>query len=480
MEISGLRLDLLVYQGIETALHRGRRLEDGAPVAVKITHSDYPTFRPLARLRREHAILRELTLPGVPRALDLLPHGRGLALVLEDLGPTSLADWIARRGRLDAKTTLRIAAPLVRTLDALHRRRIIHKDIKPRNVMIDEATLSPRRIDFGIAARLAQETQEAEAMEVLEGTLAYRAPEQTGRMNRPVDRRSDLYAFGVTLYEMLTGVTPFPAADATEAIHAHLTRVPAPLHAVVKDVPRGLSDVVMRLLAKAPEDRYQSARGLLSDLEECQRRLDAGGTVEPFPLGRDDLVEDVVLHDRLVGREAELGALKAALDRARLGVATLALVAGPSGIGKSALVRELCATQAREAYLASGKFDAMARSMPLSAFSQVIRALARQALAEPSEALHHRSVRKQGPPRCGLTQPICGIFQGVRASRRRSRTGAQAMTERWPSDGRLSRPIPPPPPAAPRPTRYANKPPARRRSPGSAPASGASAKSSPP
>ncbi|WP_437821276.1 protein kinase domain-containing protein [Sorangium sp. So ce1078] len=387
IEVSGHTLNLLVHQGIETDLYRGCRLEDGAPVAVKITRSDYPTFRQLARLRREHAILRELSLSGVPRALDLLPHGRGLALVLEDLGPTSLADWIASRRRLDAETTLRIAVPLVRTLDALHRRRIIHKDIKPRNVMIDEATLSPCLIDFGIAARLSQETQDASAMAGLEGTPAYMAPEQTGRMNRPVDRRSDLYALGVTLYHMLTGATPFQAADATEAIHAHLTRVPAPPHAVVKDVPRGLSDVVMRLVAKAPEDRYQSARGLLADLEECQRRLEASGTVQPFPLGRDDLVEDVVLPDRLVGREAELGALKAALDQARSGAATLALVTGSSGIGKSALVRELCATQAREAHFAQGKFDAIARSMPLSAFSQVIRALTRQALAEPPDGL---------------------------------------------------------------------------------------------
>lgn len=389
IEIPGLTLDVLVHQGAETDLHRGRRREDGAPVAVKVTQSDYPTFRQLARLRREHAILCELDLPGVPRALDLLPHGRGLALVIEDLGPTSLADLIATRGRLDAKTTLHIAAPLVRTLDALHRRRIVHKDMKPRNVMIDAATLSPHLVDFGIAARLAQETQEASATEGLEGTLAYIAPEQTGRMNRPVDRRADLYALGVTLYEMLTGTTPFQAqaADPTEAIHAHLTRVPAPPHALVEDVPLGLSDVVMRLLAKAPEDRYQSAGGLLSDLEECQRRLEASGSVEPFPLGRDDLVEDVVLPDRLVGRKVELGALATAIERARSGAATLALVAGPSGIGKSALVREVCATSAREAYLASGKFDPMARSMPLSAFSQALRALTRYALAESPDAL---------------------------------------------------------------------------------------------
>ena len=387
IDVPGLSLDLLVHQGCETDLFRGRRRADGVPIAVKVTHGDHPTFRQLARLRREHAILSDLHLPGVPRVLDILPYGRGLALVLEDLGPTSMADFLARRGPLDATTTLRIAVPLVRTLDALHQRRVVHKDIKPRNVMIDEATLAPRLIDFGISARLAQETQEASALERLEGTLAYIAPEQTGRMNRPVDRRSDLYAFGVTLYEMLTGDTPFAAADPIEAIHAHLTRVPAPPHAVVDTIPRGLSDVVVRLLAKAPEDRYQSARGLLSDLEVCRQQLDASGTVEPFPLGQDDLVEDVVLPDRLVGREAALGELAPVLARSRAGEAILALVAGPSGIGKSALVRELCATQAREAYLASGKFDSMTRSTPLSAFSQVIRALVQQALIEPADAL---------------------------------------------------------------------------------------------
>jgi predicted ATPase/GAF domain-containing protein/tRNA A-37 threonylcarbamoyl transferase component Bud32 len=387
IEISGVAIDSLVYGGSETDVFRGRRLRDGARIAVKVTHSDYPTFRQLARLRREHAILRELDEPGVPRALELIPHSRGLALVLEDLGPMSLADLIAKRGRLDPMTTLRIAVPLVQTLDALHRKHILHKDIKPRNVMIDEATLEPRLIDFGIAARISQEMQEASKAEWLEGTLAYIAPEQTGRMNRPVDRRSDLYSLGVTLYEMLAGTTPFQVAEATEAVNAHLTREPAPLHTVAVGVPRGLSNVVMKLLVKAPEGRYQGARGLLADLEECRRQLEATRTVAPFPLGRDDLLEEVVVPERLVGREPELAALKAALDRARSGAATLALVTGPSGIGKSALVRELFAAEARGAYLATGRFDETARSVPLSGFSQVIRALVRRALVELPSAL---------------------------------------------------------------------------------------------
>jgi predicted ATPase/anti-anti-sigma regulatory factor len=391
MEIPGYTLEVLVHEGAETSLHRGVRLSDGARVAVKVTRDDYPTWRALSRLRREHAILSELDLPGVPRALALVPHGRGLSLVMEDLGPFSLHDVIAERGRLDAESALGIVIPLAQTLGALHRRRIVHKDVKPRNVMIDEATLAPHLVDFGIAARLAQETAEAAPPEALEGTLAYLAPEQTGRMNRPVDRRSDLYALGITLYEMLTGTTPFPAEDAAAAIHAHLVRVPVPPHERTPGVPRALSEVVLKLIAKAPEDRYQSAEGLVADLEVCRARVAATGTAEPFPLGTADQVEEILLPARPIGREPELSALAAALDRASTGAATLGLLTGPSGIGKSALVHELIARRAPlGAMFAEGKFDPMARGAPFTALLQAIRMLVRQALAEPLARLEQR------------------------------------------------------------------------------------------
>lgn len=393
-EIAGYSPDKLVYEGAETAVYRGRRQEDGAPVAIKVTRGDYPTWRHTSRLRREASILKDLgDIEEVPRAIDLVPCGRGLALVMEDLGGASLHDLIAARGRLDPSSALKIAIPLARTLGALHRRRIVHKDVKPRNVMIDEATLAPHLVDFGIAARLAQEAQEAVAPDDVEGTLAYLAPEQTGRTNRPVDRRADLYALGATLYEMLVGAPPFSADDPAEMIQAHLTVAPTPPRARAPGVPAGLSELVLRLLAKAPEERYQSALGLAADLEECLRRLQATGGVEPFPLGREDGAEDVRWPDRVVGRDAELGALAAALGRARAGGAALAIVAGPSGIGKSTLVRELVASSAiGGASLAAGKFDPLARSVPLSALAQALRGLVGGALCEPPAALAARKL----------------------------------------------------------------------------------------
>jgi predicted ATPase/GAF domain-containing protein/anti-anti-sigma regulatory factor/tRNA A-37 threonylcarbamoyl transferase component Bud32 len=388
LEIAGYTLEQIVYEGAETTLHRGYRRDDGARVAAKVTRDAYPTWRTLSRLRREHGILAELDLPGVPRAIELVPHGRGLALIMEDLGPTSLADLIAARGRLDSTTVLTIALPLVRTLAALHRRRILHKDIKPHNVMIDEATLAPRLVDFGIAARVAHETHEAAAAVALEGTLAYIAPEQTGRMNRPVDRRADLYSLGATLYEMATGSPPFSGGDAAELIHAHLAVVPVPLHEREPGVSRALSQVVARLLAKAPEDRYRSARGLAADLEACLREIQAGRPLSTFPLGREDRAEEIVLPNRLLGREGDLARLDAALREAQGGALALALVAGPSGIGKSALARELCAGATYgQSTFASGKFDPTTRGTPLAAIMQAARALCRQALAEPPAAL---------------------------------------------------------------------------------------------
>ncbi|UQA57237.1 protein kinase domain-containing protein [Polyangium aurulentum] len=388
IEIAGYTFDVPVHEGVATVLYRGSRNEDGSKVAVKILRNAYPTWRELSGLRREHAILRELDVAGVPRALDLVEQERRLALVMEDLGPTSLADLLVTQGRLDPESALRIAIPLGRTLDELHRRRIVHKDMKPRNVMIAAGTLAPYLVDFGLAARISQETA---APDVLEGTLAYIAPEQTGRINRPVDRRSDLYSLGATLYEMLTGAPPFNVTDEAEAIHAHLVRVPQPLHTRAPAVPKALSDVVLKLLEKAPEDRYQSARGVVFDLEECLRQLGATGTVEPFPLGRGDRVEEIRTSDRLVGRENELDALSAALERAKSGTTALALVKGSSGIGKSAMVRELVASRAGLcAAFASGKFDPMARSKPLSAVGQALRSLVRGALAEPKPMLEVR------------------------------------------------------------------------------------------
>ena len=387
IDLPGYTLLDKAYEGSETVLYRGRR-DDGTPVAVKLTRGEFPTARELGRLRRELAILEEAAaVPGVVRGYAIEKCGRGIALVMEDLGASSLHSVLAARG-LDVGASLEIAIALSTTLDALHGLRIIHKDIKPHNVMIDEATGSPRLIDFGIAARLSQEAQKANSPDALEGTLAYIAPEQTGRMNRSVDLRADLYSLGVTLYEMLTGALPFEGVDPTEMIHNHMARAPTPPHERAGAVPAALSAIVMTLMAKTPEERYQSARGLKADLEECLRQWEATGRIEPFPLRQRDIPLELRLPQRLYGREEEVLALLSAFELARRGAGGLILVSGYSGVGKSALVSEIHKPIAsRGGYFVRGKFDPINRDIPLAPVANALRELMRQILTEPAGAL---------------------------------------------------------------------------------------------
>lgn len=389
LELPGYTLPDLVYEGSETRVYRGHRDRDRAPVAVKLTRSEFPTARELARLRRELAILRDLDVPGVVRAYALEPCGRGLALVMEDPGGCSLHELLGRRARLDVGSAIRFAIALAGCLDALHRKGIVHKDIKPHNVLItDEATCQPCLIDFGIAARLAQETAEAAAPEHLEGTLLYIAPEQTGRMSRAVDRRADLYSLGATLYEALTGAPPFAASDPHELVHCHLAVPPPPPRERAPEIPPAIADILLRLLAKDPEERYQTAAGLKADLEACLAALEASGDVPSFPLGEHDRPEQILMPQRLHGRARELSALLDALGRADLGEALLLLITGDPGVGKSALVGELQRPLADAGgSFAAGKFDPMHQDVPLAPVAHALGELVRRVLAEPPDAL---------------------------------------------------------------------------------------------
>ncbi|XYI02389.1 AAA family ATPase [Sorangium sp. So ce1128] len=387
-ELRGYTLTTKAYEGSETILFRGRRDTDGAPVAVKITRNEYPTERDLARLRREFAILRDVgDMPGVVRPYALEKCGRGLALVMEDLGASSLYD-MEKAQRLCVEMTLKIAISIADILDSIHRREVIHKDVKPHNIMFDKATNTPRLIDFGISARLSRETPSALPPASLEGTLAYLSPEQTGRMNRALDLRSDLYSLGVTLFEMLTGVLPFSATDPMELIHSHIARMPVPPHELSKDIPRALSDVVMKLLAKTPEERYQSARGLKADLDRCLALWSSTGQIGRFTLGQKDVPGELRIPQKLYGREQDVEALMSAFGRVQRGATELILISGYSGVGKSALVNELYKPIARRggAFI-RGKFDPISRETPLAPVAHALRELIRQILTEPPAAL---------------------------------------------------------------------------------------------
>jgi predicted ATPase/serine phosphatase RsbU (regulator of sigma subunit) len=388
--VAGYTLPDIVREAQGSLLLRGTRDEDGARVIVKLVRGEHPTAAQIARLRHEHALLASLDLPEVVRPLALTPHGRGVALILEDLGDVSLESKF-RHERPTIRQFLEIAIRMAGALGAVHRRAVIHKDIKPHHFLLigDQIKL----VDFGIATRLSNETQIATSTSALTGTLAYMSPEQTGRMNRSLDRRTDLYSLGVSFYQILTGRLPFEASDPLELVHAHIARAARPVVEVAPHVPRQISDIVRKLMAKGAEDRYQSAAGLEADLRTCLAQVEAGGDVAAFTLGRSDVSSELSIPQKLYGREAESAKLLAAFQRARRGGSGLFLISGPSGVGKSALVSELQKQVVRGGAFAGGRFDPASRAIPVSALVTACRGLIRALLAEPPAALEAWTLR---------------------------------------------------------------------------------------
>ena len=309
------------------------------------------------RLEHEYALKSELDADWAARPVALTHDNGRMLLVLEDPGGTPLDRLLGRP--LDVSHFLRIAIPLARALRRVHERGLIHKDIKPANILVESASSCVWLTGFGIASRLPRERQALAPPGVIAGTLAYMAPEQTGRMNRSVDSRSDLYALGVTFYEMLTGQLPFTAADPMEWVHCHIARQPVPPNERVAGVPGPLSAIVMKLLTKTAEERYQTAAGLERDLRRCLGAWEVQLRIDAFPLGQRDASDRLLMPEKLYGREREIEALIAAFDRAvAQGTPQLVLVSGYSGIGKSSVVNELHKVLVPlRGLFASGKFD---------------------------------------------------------------------------------------------------------------------------
>ncbi|WP_143857179.1 ATP-binding protein, partial [Nostoc sp. 'Peltigera membranacea cyanobiont' 213] len=281
------------------------------------------------------------------------------------------------------------AIALCNTLDILYRERIIHKDIKPANILINPQTKQVKLIDFSIASLLPRETQSLINPNVLEGTLAYISPEQTGRMNRGIDYRTDFYSLGVTFYELLTGVLPFPSNEPMELVHCHLAKTAPLVHEINPQIPPVLSEIVSKLMAKNAEDRYQSALGLKFDLEKCLTQLQETGSIDSFDVGTRDVCDRFLIPDKLYGRETEVSILLQAFERVSQGATEIMLVAGFSGIGKTAVVNEVHKPIVRQrGYFIKGKFDQFNRNIPFSAFVQAFRDLMGQLLSESDGELH--------------------------------------------------------------------------------------------
>src|SRR5271163_2925148 len=364
----------------EFVLSRGVWNGEPSPLLAIAPSSAQPSPRTLARLQHAYTLREELDPAWAARPLRLEPRKGRLTLLIEDPGGEPLLKLLGRPWEIGS--FLRLAISAARALAQVHRRGLIHKDIKPANVLVNSVTGQVWLIGFGIASHLPRERQALAPPEVIAGTLAYMAPEQTGRMNRSIDFRSDLYALGVTLYEALTGELPFTASDPMEWVHCHVARQPRPPDERVAGIPGMLSGIVMKLLAKTAEDRYQTTAGLTVDLRKCLADWESHRSIEPFPLGKQDASDRLLIPERLYGRKREIQTLLGAFDRVVANGATeLVLVSGYSGIGKTSVVNELHKARVpARGLFASGKFDQYKRDIPYATLAQAFQGLIRPLL----------------------------------------------------------------------------------------------------
>src|SRR5271170_470355 len=360
-----------IRYGAEFALYRARQRGTEIPFLAVAPAAEQPLLQSLRRLEHEYSLAAELEPGWAAKPLALTRHEGRTILLLADPGGEPLDRILDRDGQeaLDVPRFLALAIGMATALGHVHQHGLIHKDFKPENVIVDDAG-HVWLTGFGIASRLPRERQSPAAPETVAGTLAYMSPEQTGRMNRSIDARSDLYSLGVTLYEMLTGVLPFAAADPLEWVHCHIARQPvAPADRGA--VPDPLSAIIMRLLAKNAEERYQTAAGLEADLRRCLSEWLSHGRIEPFALGTDDFSDRLLIPEKLYGREREIDALLAAFDRVVAQGAPELVLVSPRGL------------------FSAGKFDQYKRDIPYATLAQAFQMLVRQILVKNQAEVDH-------------------------------------------------------------------------------------------
>ncbi len=385
-------LKTVVYRAICT----DEKLErESRSVAIEVLVSAYPTERELADFRYKYAIAKNLDCDGIVRPYHLEEYERGYALVMEDFGGISLVKHCQNQC-LSPIETIEIAIQLTDILQVLGQQRIVHQDIKPANMLIHPITKQVKLIDLSIAAVLTGETPALTSPNLVAGTLAYLAPEQTGRIDRGIDYRTDFYGLGVTLYELLTGKLPFVVEwdgrsareSANELIYCHLAQTAIPIDRVNPAVPPVLAHIVAKLMSKNAEDRYQSAVGLKYDLTRCAIAWQATGTIAAFELGQRDLGDRFSIPDRLYGREQAVQTLLATVERVSQGHTEMMLVAGGAGIGKTAVINAVYQPMTRQqGWFIAGKFDQFNLNVPLSAFVRAFRDLIDQLLSQSDPQL---------------------------------------------------------------------------------------------
>ncbi len=388
-QLDGYAIQEMIYEGSHSQVFRGRCKRDGLPVVIKAPSSSNFSIRENLRYQNEYNMLVALRLSRIVHVHNLVQYRAGYAIIEEDYGASALDQWL--NGRImEPPEFFTVAIQMAEGLVQVHGQGIIHKDINPSNILIHPETMEVKLTDFWLSTLIEVETQEACAPELIEGTLPYVSPEQTGRMNRAIDYRTDLYSLGICYYQMLTGAPPFVTTDLLEMVHCHIARSPVLLCKRDPKISPLLSGLVMKLLEKKAEDRYQSAHGVMQDLLALQTAMRNGELMPELELGRNDVSDRFQVTHRLYGREQETRQLLDAFNRVAFGRSELLLIGGYSGIGKTSLVNEVQKSLVRQrGYFISGKHDQFQRDIPFFALIQAFRRLVSQILTEPEEQIRH-------------------------------------------------------------------------------------------
>lgn len=381
MTLKGFHSIREIYHGSGSTVYRAVRESDQSTVILKAGGQEHPTTSGTSRLKHEYEIgLRLKNIPGIIKYLDFLDSDAGAVIVLEDISGMPLREYF-QTFQPSVSSIVEVILNIAAVLASVHEKGIIHKDLNPFNIIVDRTGGNLRLIDFELATTLPRETQQLQPPELIEGTLAYISPEQTGRMNCPIDLRTDLYSLGILFYEALAGQLPFPTEDKNELVHRHIALVPDPPLAASSEFERCVSAVVLKLLSKAPEDRYLSAQGLIADLQFLLAHNFEESALQGFVPGQKDHSHKLLVPSKLYGREIEIQTLFDTYAQVASGQTALVLVTGSAGIGKSSLIHEIHKPlSAGKGYFLSGKFDQFGRASPysvfLSAFAQLFRRIA--------------------------------------------------------------------------------------------------------
>ncbi|MCL2932791.1 MAG: AAA family ATPase [Trichodesmium sp. MAG_R03] len=394
-----------IYASDRTIVYRAYAESYKKLVILKLSSHPYPSFQELTQYRNAYALVKNLKFPGLVKILALEKFEQRLMLVMEDFGGMSFHKYLYNHNLsnhfnlFNISQFFQIALQIINPLEKLHENRIIHKDIKPHNIIINPQTKQIQLIDFSTTTKLPKETPAIRNPNTIEGTLAYISPEQTGRMNRGIDYRSDFYSLGITFYELLTKQLPFTSEDPIELVHFHIARQPKPLIELNPKIPAILNSIVLKLIEKMPEARYQTVAGLRYDLEKCYDEWENNKTITVFNLGETDYRKYLIIPEILYGREQEVETLLTSFDRIsnrEKSQSELMLVSGLSGIGKSALVNEVHKPIVeKRGYFIEGKFDQFQREIPFLAWLHAFQQLIKQILSEPEVKLQNITTELQ-------------------------------------------------------------------------------------